>query len=268
MSKKPAIKPIHLVLIGTAIIILGILIPSLLINAFSTIGFSIIIGLLIIVSAYVFFSINTVKAKGARTIKWLLIPVVIALVGGGVFYAYHNYQQSMKDKVYSAGDVIKLPEFDFTVSKVDFSKIPLNTKDVNLDDRKDCSNDQSHECTWYNWPRSNAQNYLNEYYRANIEYSVDAKEPVQGKDLKVSVVPDSGREIIFNTGSESNDDLYSFLWVLKLDYTANPKSDFGGMVNRGIVRKGSLGVDLKNSEKVFDIVVSYHGETRIIRISR
>lgn len=265
------IKPIHLVLTGAVVIILGILIPSLFINAFSTIGFSLIIGLLILVAAYIFFSINTVKSKGARTVKWLILPVIVIGLGVGGFYVYQNYQQGLKDKVYAVGDTVSMPGFDFTVIKVDDSKVPLDSNGVNLVDRKDCtvvSKDEAHDCDWYNWPRKNAQNYINDYYRANIEYEVVAKEPIQGKDLSVSIVPDSGREIIYNTGSDSNSDMYSFLWVLNLNYTANPKSDFGGMVNKGITRRGSVGVDLKNSEQVFDVVAKYHGETRTIRVSK
>lgn len=275
MSKKTTIKPVHLVLVGLAIIILGILIPSFFINAFSTIGFAIIIGCLILLSAYAFFAVNLVRSKGKKTIKWLALPVILALLIGGGLFANYKHLQYLDEKIYSVGDTVKMQGFDFKVSKVDFSKVPLDTKNVNLSDRKDCNQvpkDEKGDCDWYNWPRRNAQDYINGNYRATISYEVTAdNEPIQGHDVSINVLPDSGRELAYNVDESkqtgSNEE-FSFLWVLDLPYTLNPRSDFGGAVNRGITRKGTIGVDLKNSEQVFDVVVKYHGKTRVVRISK
>ena len=277
MNRKPAIRPTHLFLMGVSIIILGILIPSFFINPFSTVGFSIIIGLSIILFAYALFSINTIKNKGTRSIKWLILPIMAVLVAGGGAYLYHSYQKQIKDKVYNIGDVVSLPGFDFKVSSVDYGKIPLDTKGIDITSRKDCSvvpQDQKHDCDWYNWPRRNAQNYLNDNYRANIKYEVHAKEIVQGKDLDISIVPDSGREIFFNDkqsrhgGNSHYGDTFSFITALDLEYTVSPRTDFGGVLNKDITRRGSMEVDLKNSEQVFDVIVKYHGETRTIRVTK
>jgi hypothetical protein len=265
------ITPSSLALVGVAIIILGVLIPSIFIDAFSTIGFSIVFGLLIILSAYLIFSINTVKTKGTRSVKWLLLPLLLILIITGGFYTNYSYQQNKKDKVYAVGDVVELLDFDFIVTEIKSNPVSIDTKDIDLSNRKEC-NDTSHECTWYNWSRQDAQNYLNDYDESvTIEYELTAKDVVQTDDLTVTILPDSGREIAYNTGSQSsdlNDNLSWFLWVLKLDYTANPKSDFGGNVNQGILRKGTVGVDLKKTEQVFDVIVEYQGETRIVRVKR
>jgi len=271
MSKKPNIKPVHFVLTGLAIIVLGVLIPSFFISPFSTIGFSVIIGSVILLLAYMFFAVNLVMSKGKKTIKWLAAPIIlIFLVGGGLFVNYKHHQY-LVNKIYGISDTINFSGFDFKVSRVDYSKIPLNTQGINLADRKDCSKvarDDKGDCDWYNWPRRNAQNYINEHTRATVNYTVTANESVEGKDLRIEAIPDSGRTIVFNTGSDGNDDAFSWAWVLKLNYTANPKSDFGGDLNKGLTRKGTVGVDLLNSERNIDLKVTYRDEVRLVRISR
>lgn len=266
-----SIKPVHLVIIGLAILVLGILVPSFFISPSSTIGLSIIMGSIILLSAYAFFAVNVIKSKGRKSIKWLALPILFALLVSGGFIAHNKYQQYLNDKIYSTNETIHFSGFEFKVTKVDYGKIPLDTKGINLSDRKDCSKvaeAEKHDCDWYNWPRRNAQNYISEYTRATISYEVAANESINGKQLHIEVLPDSGRKIAYNTGSESNDDLFSWAWVLNLNYNANPKSDFGGDLNKGLTRKGTIGVDLKNAERTIDLKVSYKGETRLIRISR
>ena len=90
MSKKLSIKPVHLVIIGLAILVLGILVPSFFISPTSTIGLSIIMGSVILLSAYAFFSVNVIKSKGKKSIKWLVLPVILALLVGGGFFAYNK----------------------------------------------------------------------------------------------------------------------------------------------------------------------------------
>ncbi|OGL24187.1 hypothetical protein A2791_04810 [Candidatus Saccharibacteria bacterium RIFCSPHIGHO2_01_FULL_46_30] len=271
MSKKLSIKPVHLVVIGLTILVLGILIPSFFIDPSSTIGLSLIMGSIILLSAYTFFAVNVVKSNGKKSIKWLVIPVLLVLLVSGGFFTYSKYQQHLNNKIYSVSDTIKLSGFNFKVTDVAYNEIPIDTKGINLSDRKDCSvvsEDDKHDCDWYNWPRRNAQNYINEYTRATINYEVVANESMDGKDLNIEVLPDSGRKITHNTGSDSNDETFSWAWVLNLDYTANPKSDFGGALNKGLTRKGTIGVDLQNTEQTIDLKISYKGETRLVRISR
>lgn len=282
MKKKSSIKPIHLVLAGMIIIILGVLIPSLYINPFSTIGISVIIGSVILLLAYVVFGVNIVKSKGIKSIAWLLLPLALVLVVSGGLYANHKHQQSVANKIYSVGDSVGMDGFTFKVTNATTQDIPMDLKGINLVDRKDCNNlskssEAYHDCDWYNWPRRNAQNYLNDFNRATVYYDVKASEVVHANDLSIKIMPASGREIKTVSSNDDNDATFSFLSQLgqelngshnSLEYKASPRSDFGGDVMRGITREGWVGADLKKSEKTYDIVVKYKNETRTIRINR
>ena len=128
----------------------------------------------------------------------------------------------------------------------------------------------SSDCGQYNNDREQAKNYTADYDgRMTVSYQVEAKDTMHGKDLQLKVLPDSGRSVILNAGAGSGDKQYSFMWSLgKNDYIANPASDFGGDVNKGLTRKGTLGFDLQKTERVVDIIVKYQGNSRTIRINR
>lgn len=291
MSSKPKIKPVHLALVGLTIIILGILIPSFFISAFSTIGFAIIIGSIILLSAYLFFAINLIRSKGKKTIKWLILPIILVMLIAGGFFANNKYNQYLADKIYTTNDTIRINDLDFKVIDVSKNTLPFDTQGVDLNllncdiinyDFKWNKNgsgliydsNNPHEfvipsdCKHYNEVRDQAKKYIANYdNRMTITYQVDAKNTVTGKDLHIEVIPDSGREIVLNANSDNNQ--YSFMKDIgKKDYIANPTSDFGGNLNKGLSRKGTVGFDLQKTEKVVDIIVKYHGDNRTIRINR
>lgn len=293
MSKKLEIKPVHLVVIGITIIVLGVLIPSFFISAFSTIGLAVIIGTLILLSAYAFFAINLVKSKGKKTIKWLALPIILSLLIGGGFFANNKYNQYLADKIYTIKDVVEIDDFNFKIIDISKNTLPFNTQGVDLSALNcdiieygfkwskdgnsytyDSSNPHefydSSDCNRYNNAREQAKKYVADYdSRMIITYQVDAIDTVQGKDLHIEVLPDSGRTIILNAGAGSGDDQYSFMWQIgKKDYVANPSSNFGGNLNKGLTRKGTVGFDLQKTEKVVDIIVRYHSNSRTIRINR
>ncbi len=277
LQQKNGVRPQHIIMTGLIIVVLGTTIPLFFINPLSAMGFSIIIGLALLLVGYILYSINTVRKRGFKTIKWLIAPVIVAIICGGGLYFYHAYQQSIKDKIYSVNDKINMPGFEIKVTTAKSDKIPLDTKGINLNSRKDCTQvpaDKKHDCDWYNWPRRNAQNYINEYYRATINYQIIAQEPIQGQDIKIEIVPDSGRKIETDINN-SEADTFSFLWPLgyeignsELQYTPSPRSDLGGLINKGITRKGMISADLKKSEEVFDIVIKYRDETRVVRVNK
>lgn len=291
MSKKITIKPVHLVLVGLIIIILGILIPSFFIDAFSTIGFAVIIGSLILLSAYMFFAINLVKSKGKKTIKWLALPVFLALLVGGGFYANNKHNEYLASKIYSVGDTIKISTFTFKITDVAWEALPFKTDGLDLS-TVDCeiidyrptftnngtvySPSNPHRfwgesaCHDYNSYREKAKKYVADYNgRLAISYGVTASDTVHGKDLQITLLPDSGRKVNFNAGSGTGDWQYSFMWGLGVkDYIANPASDFGGDLSKGLTRKGTVALDLQKTEQVVDVIVKYGGETRTIRIDR
>lgn len=282
MSKKLSIKPVHLVVLGLTILVLGILIPSFFIDPSSTIGLSLIMGSIILLSAYAFFAVNVVRSKGKKSIKWLVLPVLLVLLVSGGFYANHKHQQSVANKIYLVGETVAMDGFTFKITNTTSEDIPMNLQGINLADRKDCSGlvgdrHAYRDCDWYNWPRRNAQNYLDEYNRrVTVYYEVRANNDVDADFFNIKLVPASGREIKTVSSNDSNgDQTFSFLWQLgqeingnhdSLEYIANPRSDFGGDVMRGITREGWIGVDLKKSEKIYDIIVQYKDQTRTIRI--
>lgn len=291
MSNKLEIKPTHLFVLGLTIIILGILIPSFFISAFSTIGLAVIIGLLILLSAYAFFAINLVRLKGKKTIKWLLLPLVIVLLLIGGLYTYNKHSQYLADKIYSVSDTVKLDSFDFKITNTSEDALTFNTKDIDMSllnceiinydvnwDSRPFSFDSSNpkhfynhdECSEYNSDRDSANSYISDYdSKMTVSYQVEANDTMRGKDLHIEVLPDSGRTVVLNAGSGSGDKQYSFMWNLgKKDYVANPVSDFGGDLNKGLTRKGTIGFDLKKTEQTIDLIVKYHDQIRTIRISR
>jgi hypothetical protein len=291
MSKKLEIKPVHLAFIGLAIIILGVLIPSFFISAFSTIGFAVIIGSLILLSAYAFFAVNVVKSKGKKTIKWLVLPVVLALLVVGGLYANNRYNHYLADKIYTVGDTIRIDDFDFKITNVSKDVLPFTTQGIDLtilncDNIKydssfngstfvyDSSNPHefydSSDCSQYNSAREQAKQYVANYTaRMTVSYQVAAKDTMYGKDLRIEVLPDSGRTVVSNAGAGSGDKQYSFMWSIgKKGYVANPASDFGGDLSKGLTHKGTVGFDLQKTEQTVDVIVKYHSQSRTIRITR
>jgi len=305
MSKKLEIKPVHLVLIGLVIIILGILIPSFFISAFSTIGFAVIIGSLILLSAYAFFAINVVKSKGKKTIKWLLLPVIIALLVAGGSFAYDQYQKSLNSKIYTVNKDIEFSDFILTVSSPSYTVPPLNEPqekvaafgDINTPencakynfinmppsfDFKDNSTwgidendwEKAHPsgkyCEWRNDSRKNIQDYIAENKRVSIDYTITARVTVGSKDIRVAVMPDSGRNVRKPVSQFDYDALLSTNYVPAFNYTYKPylETQLGDNINKDITRSQNVSFDARNSEKIIDLKVTYKGQTRLVRISR
>lgn len=304
MSKKLEIKPVHLVFVGLAIIILGVLIPSFFISAFSTIGFAVIIGSLILLSAYAFFAVNVVKSKGKKTIKWLLLPIIIALLVAGGFFAYRQYQQYLNDKIYTANEAIGLSDFTFTVSSPTYTTPPLNEPqekiaafgDINttencskynfynekpmldLNDKNTWIDENDWEkahpsgkyCEWRNDSRKKIQAYLADNKRVSIDYKITAEDAVDSKDVQVAVMLDSGRDATKPENQFNYDPLLSTRYFPAFDYTYKPYSEtqLGGNINKGITRSQNVSFDVRNSEKTIDLKVTYKGQTRLVRINR
>lgn len=301
MSKKLEIKPIHLVLTGIGIIVLGILIPSLFVSAYSTMGFALIIGLIVLVSAYIFFSINIVKSRGAQTVKWLLIPVAVAALGAGGWYAYHTHQQNLKDKIYNVGEVVELPDFTVQVKEPSFKPVDMKVPEDKaqrfggIDASEDCSkypddsrpensymdfafdenewekeNPSGRYCEWRNNSRKTVSEYIANNERMILNYEITASDTVDSSQVDISVMPDSGRNMKSPAKQFDYDPLLSKKYAPAFDYTYRPYSatDIGGDINTGITRQGKIEADVRNSESAIDFKISYKGESRIIRVSR
>jgi len=303
VSKKLSIKPVHLLFIGLFIIVLGILIPSFFISPFSTIGFSVIIGSVILLSAYAFFAVNVVKTKGKKTIKWLILPVILGLLVGGGFFAHNKYQDYLNNKIYTVNESVGLSDFTLSVStpsyttpeltepqeKIaafgdintpeDCSKYPYLSWQTNGVDITSLSYDENayekahpsaRFCEWRNDSRKKIQAYIADNKRVSIDYKLTANSTVDSKDIKVAVMLDSGRDANKPASQFDYDPLLSAKYAPAFDYTYKPYSEtqLGGNINKGITRSQNVSFDVRNAEKTIDLRVTYKGETRLVRITR
>lgn len=141
--------------------------------------------------------------------------------------------------------------------------------------------------------RNNSRDDINKYSSENkqltVDFSIKAKSNVNTKDVRIDLVADSGRSLgervnLFNAnqffvdGAQFLDKAAQSAFkapgeVMSIEYTNEPytpyhKSDLGGDLNTGIERKGYIYTDIRNSENSVDLKVTYHGQTRIVRISR
>lgn len=307
MSKKLSIKPVHLVIIGLTVLILGILIPSFFIDPSSTIGLSLIIGSIILLTAYTFFAISVVKSKGKKSIKWLVLPILLLLLVCSGFFAYNKYQQHLNEKIYSTNDTINFSDFTLSVKEPSFKnvevKVPQDkvSKYGDLNATENCSkypedNNQPQDyfnestgkwvfhdeeqwekdhptrryCEWRNDSRSSINKYIADNQRLTLNYELIANNNVDSSRINISLLPDSGRELKTDATHFDYDSLLSSRYVPPFNYAYRPytQSDLGGDINKGITRRGEIKADIRNDEKSIDLKITYNGETRLVRISR
>ncbi|AGL62000.1 membrane protein of unknown function [Candidatus Saccharimonas aalborgensis] len=307
MSKKLSIKPVHLVVIGLTILVLGILIPSFFIDPSSTIGLSLIMGSIILLSAYTFFAVNVVRSKGKKSIKWLVLPVLLLLLVSGGFFTYNKYQQHLNDKIYSTSDVINFSDFTLSIKEPSFKTVEINvpqdkvSRYGDLGVSEDCSkypedNNQPEDyfneatgkwvfhdeekwekdhptrryCEWRNDSRTSINKYIANNQRLTLNYELTANSNVDSSKISISLLPDSGRELKTDETHFDYDSLLSDRYVPPFNYAYKPysQSDLGGDINKGITRQGEIKADVRNDEKNIDLKVTYNGETRLVRVSR
>lgn len=307
MNKKPNVKPVHLAFIGLAIIALGVLIPSFFISPFSTIGLSVIIGSIILLAAYTIFAINVIKSKGKNTIKWLVLPVILALLVCGGLFANYKYRQNLNDRIYSIGDSISFPDFTLSVDKPSFGAVDISipqdkvSRYGGLDKTEDCSKypednnkpadyynsatgkwvmynegdwEKEHPtkfyCEWRNGSRHSISKYITNNQRMAVNYKLSAFNNVDSSKVNISLLPDSGRTLNANETLFDYDSLLSKDYAPPFNYAYHPykQKELGGDINKGITRQGSITTDIRNEEQSVDLKVTYKNETRLVRITR
>jgi hypothetical protein len=228
------------------------------------------------------------------TIAAVLILVIFAVVG---LFGLKAYEKRQENKIYSVGDTVKFPSFDFKVTKAEFKPVDLPIDDKTterygaLDKPEDCEK-MSKEPTMtflgnfkpepygpsdYNIcnRRNDSRDGINKYSASNkqlvVDYQVAAKDTVNTRNLKIVLISDSGRKLdarvdTFNGTqffTESAQEKTEFGGVivysqeLKQDYIPYHQSDLGGDINKGLVRKGYTYTDIRNSENSTDIKVTY-----------
>lgn len=142
-------------------------------------------------------------------------------------------------------------------------------------------------CIRRNDSRDAITKYSSENKQLVVEYTITAKNNVNVKDITIALEPDSGRKLdskvdtfnanqFFEFGAQYTipDDLAIgapgpvYTKEKSQNYVPYNKSDLGGNINKGIDRKGSFYTDIRNSENSVDLKVTYHGQTRIVRITQ
>lgn len=242
-----------------------------------------------------------IKAKRRNNKKPIIINVVAVVVviglGAGGFFGYKAYEKSQEDKIYSAGDVVSFPDFDFKVTKAEFKAVdlPIDQKTIAkygaLDKPEDCEKmSKAPTMEFFGSPepmpygpsdfnicirRNNSRKDINEYSANNkqfvTDYEIVAKSNVSTSTLKIALVVDSGRKLdeqvnTFNgtqffteTAQEKMTISGVTMYTPELGYKYIPyhQSDIGGDINKGLIRKGYTYTDVRNSENNVDIKVTY-----------
>lgn len=155
----------------------------------------------------------------------LIAVVVIAALGAGVFFGLGAYQKHQEDKVYSTGDVVSFPDFDFKVTKAEFNPVnlPVDQKTVAkygaLEKQENCDTFSKENTYWKAWSgdinapwvkygpseynicirRNDSRDEINKYSSNHkqlvVDYSVTAKSSVDTSKLTVWIEADSGRQL-------------------------------------------------------------------------
>ncbi len=238
------------------------------------------------------------KRSGKKPIIISIIAVVvIAGLGVGGFFGYKAYEKAQEDKIYSAGDVVSFPDFDFKVTKAEFKAVdlPIDEKTIAkygaLDKPEECEKmSKAPTMAFFGSPepmpygpsdfnicirRNDSRKGINEYSANNkqfvTDYEIVAKNNVSTSSLKITLIVDSGRKLdeqvnTFNgtqffkdTAQERTEFGGVTIYTPELGYKYIPyhQSDIGGDINKGLTRKGYTYTDVRNSENNVDIKVTY-----------
>ncbi len=223
-------------------------------------------------------------------------------------FGYQYYQNYKADKVYSVDETVSFQDFNIKITKSEFKKVdlPIDKREVDkyggLDKKEDCSklsdvlrnkgsiegpisspariipidpSDRTY-CIWRNSSRDDIKKYINENKQLVVDYEIMTKKNVKTSNIKIELIADSGRKLneqvnAFNDNQfmERNDYDETFKSVF-VKYAPYKESDIGGDINKGLERKGYIYTDIRNSERIIDIKVTYKNgkiQTRLIRIS-
>ena len=233
---KRALKPSYLIIVGLAVIILGILIPSFFVNPLSTIGLSIILGSIILLSAYIFIIVRVIRSRNKPAILWTVLSLAILIAIAGSFYIYNRISEYNANKIYTPNEKIAFKDFTLTFSNIKFSEIDLPIdqdflKIGGIGTQVDCSA-YSDAGTWIplwwlrgneglaktgisdrkvceqqNSIRNDLTSYLKDNKKLSITYAIKANETVHPGELKIETTVDSGRDLKSNKNLSTKDRL-------------------------------------------------------------
>ncbi len=288
----------RLAVIGISITTIGILLfIALTDKKIAAISFA-VVGVILMLAAYVTFCINTIKLRGRKSIKLLTIPLVLFVLISSCIYASNEYRELNKNKIYSSNEVLDFKDFVITFNNISFENIDLNI-DKNFTNKykiaensEDCSsksrevtgsfiyaNSEYDTCTDRVESVNTINNYINNNRKMSFNYNITAKKNTNTEDIKLKIILDSGRNpnpsdqdlAYLNVAARwydeksSKDSNYDSKAIFDIhDVYDNP--NLNGYINTGASRTNHVFSDIRNSEKMIDIFISYKNEHKIMRI--
>ena len=229
--------------------------------------------------------------------------LVIAVLGIGGFFGVKVYNKHQEDKIYSVGDTVKFPDFNFKVTKAEFKPVdlPIDQKTVEkygaITTPENCdalSKTPTMEfvgnptpvpygpsayniCIRRNDSRAEMNKYTANNKQLTVNYVITARNNVSTSRLRITLNADSGRKLneqvdAFNGTQFFNDtaqEINNFLGVptyspeVSTKYIPYHQSDIGGDINKGLTRSGYTYTDIRNSEHNVDIKVTYYKDGKL-----
>ncbi len=231
-----------------------------------------------------------------------IIAGLVILTSGGVF-GLKAYQKHQADKIYSVDQTMHYPGFSVVVTKAEVKPVNLPIKaDLvkkygGLGTPENCdAASKAQKLEWYGAyrapgisdynlciRRNNSRQDIKEYSNANhqlvVNYKITASDTVNTKDIKIRLIPDSGRnpteQVNQFNGNEFMLDRYSEIDGAILEtneifnYIPYFRSAIGENISKGITRPGYLYTDVRNSEHSADFILTYsHDGTENTCITR
>jgi hypothetical protein len=243
------------------------------------------------------------KKSNKRHYKKLLLFIIIgvAVVGAGT-YGVIKYREYQSNRIFSSGQSMPYPGFKVTVTGITLKPVdvPLN-KDVvakygGLQTSENCNSlsDQSLPyssidqllvnegrfvapypsprvlCVRRNDSRKDINTYSAANRQLNVNYLIAAKSAVNTKNIKIQLLPDSGRDLtkggLFNGNEMTYDNLFydeNGVYNDFQSYTPYFQSDIRGNIDGGLTRNGYIYTDVRNTEKSVDFNLTYTNNGKI-----
>ena len=244
---------------------------------------------------------NKKSLKGHYKKLLLLIIIGVAVVGGGT-YGVIKYREHQSNRIFLSGQTMPYPGFSVTVTSTTLKPVdvPLN-KDVvakygGLQTNENCNtlSDQPlpyssfdqllvnerrfvapyptprELCVRRNDSRKDINTYDTANRQLNVNYLIAANSTVNTNNIKIQVLPDSGRNVTKGGLFNGNEMIYDNLFYDEngdynnfQSYTPYFQSDIRGNVDGGLTRSSYIYTDVRNTEKSVDFNLTYTNNGKI-----
>lgn len=251
------------------------------------------------------------RSKKKPIIIAFIVIVGLALLTTGGIFGLKAYDKHQEDKIYSVGETMHYPDFNVVVTKAEAKPVNLPIKNElvqqygGLDKDENCDtfskasslinvkfNSSTPIQALPNGPsdynlcirRNDSRKAIKQYSETNrqlvVDYKITANESVSTSQVRVQLIPDSGRKLneqvdslncnefidpsTFDFGDTrtSNTDCFKYIPYFE--------SELGGNISKGLTRSGYLYTDVRNNESSTDFILSYFhkgvNNTRTVRI--